>query len=60
MKFIVRMVLGAAFILVVNEWLMMKGIDSGVGVNLISLMISGVFGVPGTVLLYTVGMYGIW
>lgn len=57
MRFIVRMILGTALILVVNECFLMKGIDSGVGINLISMMVSGVFGLPGTVLLYAVGMY---
>ena len=57
MRFIKRMLFGIALILVVNECFLMKGIETGVGINLISMMMAGIFGLPGTALLYVVGMY---
>ena len=56
-NFLVRAVIGAALIFFVNEFLVSKGINSKVGMNLINLTVSGVFGIPGVILLYGIGLY---
>ena len=56
-NFLVRALVGVALIFFVNEYLMSKGIDAHVGINLINLAVSGIFGVPGVALLYGMGFY---
>lgn len=56
-NFLVRAVVGVTLIFFINEYLMTKGIDANVGINLINFTVSGVFGVPGVALLYGIGLY---
>jgi len=56
-NFLVRAVVGVTLIFFINEYLMTKGIDANVGINLINFTVSGVFGVPGIILLYGIGLY---
>lgn len=56
-NFLVRALVGVTLIFFANEYLMSKGIDAHVGINLINFTVSGIFGVPGVVLLYGIGLY---
>ena len=56
-NFIVRALLGVMIIFLVNEFLISKGIDAKVGINLINFTVSGIFGLPGVILLYGIGLY---
>ncbi len=56
-NFFVRAIVGITVIFFVNEFLITKGIDSGVGVNILNFGVSGVFGLPGIALLYGIGLY---
>ena len=56
-NFLVRALVGMALIFFINEFLTTKGIDVGVGLNLINFGVTGIFGVPGVALLYGIGLY---
>ena len=56
-NFFIRAVVGATLIFFINEFLMSKGIESNVGMNLVNAAVSGIFGVPGVVMLYGIGFY---
>ena len=51
-KFMVRAIWGFAIIFFVNQFLVHKGIDLKVGFNAVSLVSSGVLGLPGVAMLY--------
>ena len=55
----VRMVLGIAIIFFVNEFLSSQDISVQVGINPITILTSGILGIPGVALLYVIGFYGI-
>nr|WP_296265758.1 pro-sigmaK processing inhibitor BofA family protein [uncultured Merdimonas sp.] len=55
----VRMVLGIAIIFFVNEFLSSQDISVQVGINPITILTSGILGIPGVALLYGIGFYGI-
>ncbi len=57
--FIMRAVIGMAIIFFVNQFLETKGIDVRVGMNGISLVTSGILGLPGVALLYGIVVYRI-
>lgn len=57
MNFLLRALMGTAIIFLVNEFLVSKGIDTKVGINLVNFAVSGIFGVPGVALLYGIGFY---
>lgn len=58
-NFIVRAVVGAALIFFVNEFLSSQGIAVRVGLNLWTILTSGILGTPGVALLYGISFYGI-
>ncbi len=47
-----RMILGILLILAVNHILIEQGISQQVGVNVISLVTTGLLGIPGVAMLY--------
>lgn len=53
-KMIIRAILGIMLIFAINSFLIEQGISIQVGLNLISLVTSGILGVPGVALLYAV------
>ena len=55
----VRMGLGIAIIFFVNEFLSSQDISVQVGINPITILTSGILGIPGVALLYGIGFYGI-
>ena len=56
-NFFVRMIIGIAVIFLVNEFLVTKDIDMGVGINPVTVATAGVLGVPGVCLLYGIVLY---
>lgn len=55
--FVIRMIVGLALILFINQILETNNINVSVGINGISAMISGMLGVPGMGLLYGIAFY---
>lgn len=56
-NFVVRALLGAAVIFFMNDFLASKDIALSVGMNPLTVMTSGIFGVPGVALLYGITFY---
>jgi inhibitor of the pro-sigma K processing machinery len=56
-NFCIRALIGMAAIFFLNEFLVTKGIETVVGLNIFSGVVSGIFGLPGVALLYGVGFY---
>lgn len=56
-NFVLRLVFGASGIYFLNMILNSKGIQSGVGLNGVSLLTVGVLGLPGFILLYSSAAY---
>ena len=52
LTFMLRVILGAAAILIVNQLLGKAGIELCVGMNPLSLVTTGILGLPGIALLY--------
>ena len=51
-NFFVRMVIGIALIFFINQFLVSNEIDVNVGINPVTVVTAGTFGVPGVCLLY--------
>lgn len=58
-NFFVRIIVGIALAFFVNEFLSYQGISVQVGINPITVLTSGILGVPGVALLYGISFYGI-
>lgn len=58
-NFVVRMIVGAALIFFVNQFLDARGIAAQVGLNPVTFLTSGTLGIPGVALLYGITFYGI-
>ena len=56
-QFLIRAVVGMAFIFFINQFLASKGISAQVGLNPVTFATSGVFGTPGDALLYGIAFY---
>lgn len=56
-NFVVRALLGAAVIFFMNDFFASKDIALSVGMNPLTVMTSGIFGVPGVALLYGITFY---
>ena len=57
LNLIMRGILGTVAIYFINDWLNNMGLSLGVGVNLITVLTSGVLGFPGLLALYGIGFY---
>ena len=57
LNFIIRAVLGMAIIFFVNKYLDYRNISISVGMNGVSFVASGIFGIPGVALLYGIVLY---
>lgn len=57
LNFVLRTVLGTLAILLLNAGMKKLGIESGVGVNPITVLTSGLLGFPGVAVLYGVQFY---
>ena len=58
-NFFVRIIVGIALVFFVNEFMSSRGISVQVGINPITVLTSGILGVPGVALLYGISFYGI-
>lgn len=58
-NFFVRVVVGIALVFFVNEFMSLQGVPVRVGINHITVLTSGILGVPGVALLYGISFYGI-
>lgn len=58
-NFFVRVVVGIALVFFVNEFMSLQGVPVRVGINPITVLTSGILGVPGVALLYGISFYGI-
>lgn len=56
-NFLVRAILGIAVIFFVNQLLISRGVSASVGMNPVTFLTSGVFGIPGVALLYGITFY---
>lgn len=56
---LVRMIVGIALIFLINQFLDTRGIEAQVGMNPVTVLTSGILGVPGVALLYGITFYGI-
>lgn len=52
LNFMIRLILGIAAILIVNQVLAKAGVDLSVGMNPLSFVTAGVLGIPGIAMLY--------
>lgn len=58
-NFLLRIVAGIVGIYLLNFILKYKGIDIGVGINSITILLVGLFGIPGFILTYSISLYFI-
>lgn len=58
-NFMIRALIGMAIIFFLNEFLDSRGIGVHVGMNGVSFLTSGAFGIPGVALLYGIVLYKI-
>lgn len=54
LEFLLRTGVGAATILWINHILLQQGIFLSVGINILSLLTSGILGIPGVALLFAI------
>lgn len=59
LNFVLRSILGTVAIYFVNGALASIGISLGVGINITTVLTSGILGIPGLVALYGIGVYRI-
>lgn len=57
LNFVMRSVLGTIAIFFINHSLAAAGISLGVGINAVSVLTSGILGIPGLLALYGLGIY---
>lgn len=58
-NFIIRAIIGIGLIFFINEYLSYRQIEIAVGINPLSVLLSGFLGVPGVALLYGILVYQI-
>ncbi len=54
---VMRSILGTVAMYFVNSALATAGISLGVGINVVTVLTSGILGLPGLVALYSLGIY---
>lgn len=57
LNFILRSILGVIAIYFINAALAERGISLGVGINIYTVLTSGILGFPGVAALYGIGLY---
>lgn len=57
LNFIMRSILGVIAIYFINAALAERGIFLGVGINIYTVLTSGILGIPGVAALYGIGLY---
>lgn len=56
-NFVMRCILGVIAIYFINTALAGRGISLGVGINVYTVLTSGILGIPGVAALYGIGLY---
>ncbi len=59
LNLLMRSILGVIAIYFINAVLEGRGIDPGVGINICTVLTSGILGIPGVAALYGIGFYKI-
>lgn len=57
LNLVMRSILGTVAIYFINTGLAGVGISLGVGINVITILTSGILGIPGLLALYLIGIY---
>ena len=57
LNIVMRSILGTIAMYFANYFLAAIGISSGVGINAVTVLTSGILGFPGVVALYAIGIY---
>lgn len=57
LNFVMRSILGTVAIYFINGALAMQGISLGIGINAVTVLTSGILGIPGLLALYGLGIY---
>lgn len=57
LNFVMRSILGTIGIYFINMGLAALGISLGVGINAVTVLTSGILGIPGLLALYAIGIY---
>ncbi|MDL2301300.1 pro-sigmaK processing inhibitor BofA family protein [Lachnospiraceae bacterium OttesenSCG-928-D06] len=57
LNFLLRAVLGTIGIYFINQALLGMGVEVGVGINVLTVLTSGILGFPGVAALYGIGFY---
>lgn len=56
-NFILRAVMGTVFIFFANGFLISRGLSIAIGINPITVLTSGILGIPGLIMLYGINLY---
>lgn len=59
LNIVMRSILGTVFMYFANSMLAASGISLGVGINAVTVLTSGILGLPGLAALYAAGFYKI-
>lgn len=59
LNFVLRSIGGSLFIFCVNQWAEMEGYSLFVGLNLGTVLTSGILGFPGVILLFGIKFYSL-
>lgn len=57
LNLIMRSILGTVAIYFINGALAMQGVSLGIGINAVTVLTSGILGIPGLLALYGLGIY---
>lgn len=56
-RFVIRAIMGAGLIFVINQYVLPEASSLNVGLNLLTLLTSGTLGIPGVGLLYGILLF---
>ncbi len=57
LNLVMRSILGPVAIYFINGALAMQGVSLGIGINAVTVLTSGILGIPGLLALYGLGIY---
>jgi len=57
LNLVMRSILGTVAIYFINGALAMQGVSLGIGINAVTVLTSGILGIPGLLALYGLGIY---
>ena len=59
LDFVIRSVSGCLLIFVINQWVEIEGYSWSVGLNPGTVLTSGILGIPGVILLFSIKIYSL-